>query len=177
MGSNRMIDEYLRGALLLGTPEIRQKHDELKEKILKHPRIIFIGNGGSFQGHMAHDFLKVGKIPTLTPDSPSLLTCLANDYPKEQLFSSWLDVVWTFQDLLIAVSSSGESQNIINAIDLVQQKYNGDVVTITGFDKNNTVNKMGNINIHFETRSYGVHELMTNCFLHSILDDLVKNNE
>ena len=173
-----MIDEYLRGALILGSEQIRKQHDRVRGAIKSHKRIIFLGNGGSFQGHMAHDFLKVGGIPTLTPDSPSLLTCLANDYTVENMFVGWLKVVFQPGDLIIAVSSSGKSANIINAVKWIKERPSY-VITITGFDENNPLKQLGNENIYLPTQSYGVHEVYAQIFLHSILDDIVKekNNE
>ena len=163
----------MRGALLLGDQKIREQHEQLKGMIKLAKRLVFIGNGGSFQGHMAHDFLKVGNKPTITPDSPSLLTCLFNDYEKEWVYTEWLKRIWQSGDLLIAVSSSGKSENIVRAVRWNRDMVFGFPITITGFEKDNPVSKEGFLNVWFNTKSYGIHECYTQIFLHSILDDLV----
>lgn len=171
-----MIDDYINGIQLL--KNVEEEYDRALTAIRAKPRrLVFIGNGGSFQGHMAHDFLKVGDIPTIAPESPSLLTCLHNDYPKDDLFVEWIKRIWQPDDLLIAVSSSGKSQNIIRAIEWVQIYTGAVIITITGFEKENPISKLGTINVWFDTKSYGVHECLAQIFLHSILDDIVKENE
>jgi D-sedoheptulose 7-phosphate isomerase len=179
-----MLEEYMRGALLLSGLE--KEHEKVKTIIralqFNQPtdhsrgRIVFLGNGGSFQGHMCHDFTKVGNIVSIAPDSPSLLTCLINDFPKEQMFVEWIKRIWKREDILIAVSSSGESDNIINAVKWVKENTGGRVITITGFSKENRLNQLGHVNVHLDTKSYGVHECYAQIFLHSILDDIVKEN-
>ncbi len=174
-----MLEEYMKGALLLS--DKHEQYEKLKDSIRGlqsyRGRMILLGNGGSFQGHIAHDFLKVGKIATLTPESPSLLTCLANDYPKEDIYAEWLKVMYSQNDILVVVSSSGESLNLVNAIKLFKDKTRNFVCTITGFSPENTISKMGNVNIHLNTRSYGIHECYSQILLHSILDDIVKENQ
>lgn len=176
-----MINEYMRGALLLSDSKIREQHEEAKEAIRRSSRLVFIGNGGSFQQHMTHDFLKVGNINAISLDSASLLTCLANDCGVENIFAEWIDRIYQENDLLIAVSSSGKSQNIINGIKAFNKLraiaennlYQPKIITLTGFERNNLVSQLGQINVWFNTKSYGIHECYSQIFLHSILDDLV----
>jgi D-sedoheptulose 7-phosphate isomerase len=167
-----MLDEYLRGALLLSDEQIRYQHDEAKILIQNANRLIFLGNGGSFQGHMCHDYLKVGGKKCIAPESPSLLTCLANDFGLDDMFLEWLRIQREPGDVLIAVSSSGNSNNIINAVKWFKY-WDDNIITITGFDIDNRLSKLGKINVHLPTKSYGVHECYATIFLHSILDDIV----
>ncbi len=167
-----MIEDYLKGALLLSGLEDKAKL--VKELILNSRRLIFLGNGGSMStcSHMAHDFLKVGKIKTICPESSNLITCLANDYGVEQMWEEWLEVQREPGDLLIVISSSGNSQNLINAVKYFK-RWDDHVITITGFSPDNKLNHLGEVNVHLETDNFGVHEQFSGVFLHSILDDIV----
>ena len=79
-------------------------------------RVYIVGNGGSFANaaHIANDLLSVG-IRAYTMDSATL-TAFANDYGYENAFALWLRVVAESGDTLIALSGSGKSPNILNAI-------------------------------------------------------------
>ena len=79
-------------------------------------RVYLIGNGGSHSNavHICNDLLACG-IKAYTLD-PATLTASANDYGYETVFSRWLNVVGERGDLLIAMSGSGKSPNILNAI-------------------------------------------------------------
>ena len=79
-------------------------------------RVYIVGNGGSFANaaHIANDLLSVG-IKAYTMDSATL-TAFANDYGYEHAFALWLRVVAESGDTLIALSGSGKSPNILNAI-------------------------------------------------------------
>ncbi len=87
-----------------------------------YSRIYIIGNGGSYANaiHIANDFLMV-RLKAYTLD-PASLTRTANDQGYEYVFSDWLDVVGEKGDLMIALSGSGKSQNIINAINVAKAK-------------------------------------------------------
>lgn len=86
------------------------------DRILKAPRTFIIGNGGSYANamHIANDLISSG-IRAHTLD-PATLTAIANDYGYEHVFSRWLRVFAQRDDLLIALSGSGKSPNILNAI-------------------------------------------------------------
>ena len=93
---------------------------KLSEAVKNAKRVYLIGNGGSFANavHICNDLLSVGiKAYTLDPAS---LTASANDYGYETVFSRWLTVVGEPGDLLIALSGSGRSRNIQDAIRTAQ---------------------------------------------------------
>lgn len=89
----------------------------LAEAVKKAGRVYIIGNGGSYANasHIANDLLSVG-VKAYTLDSATL-TAFANDYGYETVFARWIKVVGEPGDLLIALSGSGKSPNILNAID------------------------------------------------------------
>ncbi|QWD96903.1 SIS domain-containing protein [Polynucleobacter sp. MG-6-Vaara-E2] len=126
-------------------------------KCWRSQRQVFIcGNGGSAGNaiHLANDFLygiakKTGsglKINALSANS-AVLTCLANDIGYEHIYSEQIAVLSSPGDLLIALSGSGNSKNIINAI---EQANKMSVVTsaILGFS-GGVCKRISSIPIHF----------------------------
>jgi D-sedoheptulose 7-phosphate isomerase len=88
----------------------------LVERVRKAKRVYIIGNGGSYANavHICNDLLSCG-VRAFTLD-PATLTATANDHGYEFVFSKWLLAVADEGDLLIALSGSGKSANITNAI-------------------------------------------------------------
>jgi D-sedoheptulose 7-phosphate isomerase len=88
----------------------------LAEAIQRARRVYLIGNGGSYANaiHIQNDLIACG-IMAHTLD-PSTLTAIANDHGYEFIFSRWLMVVGQPGDLLVALSGSGKSPNILNAV-------------------------------------------------------------
>lgn len=80
-------------------------------------RVYLVGNGGSFANaqHICNDLLLSG-IRAYTMD-PATFSAFANDFSYDVVFSKWLLVVGTSDDLLIALSGSGKSPNILNAVE------------------------------------------------------------
>ena len=93
---------------------------ELIDKIRAAKRVYIIGNGGSYANaaHLANDLLACG-IPAFTLDAASL-TATANDFGYGETFSRWLQTVGQRGDLLIALSGSGRSPNILQAIKVAE---------------------------------------------------------
>ena len=133
--------------------------------------IYIIGNGGSagVASHAATDFFNVAKIKTFTLHESSLLTCMTNDFGYENAFARILDQVINKRDVLIAISSSGNSINIRNAADIAK-KHHATIVTFSGFSKDNPLRKMGNINIWLDSDDYGFVEIGHQFLLHNIAD-------
>ena len=87
----------------------------LIERVRKAKRCYVIGNGGSYAnaGHICNDLLSV-RIRAFTLD-PATLTAFANDYGYETIFEKWISIVGERGDMLIALSGSGKSANILKA--------------------------------------------------------------
>ena len=100
-------------------------------KVKKAKRVYLVGNGGSYANaiHIQNDLLAQG-IKAYTLDAATL-TATANDYSYEEIFSRWLEVVGEKGDLLIALSGSGKSKNILKAVEAAKSK-GMDVETIYG---------------------------------------------
>lgn len=140
-------------------------------------KVFFIGNGGSaaIADHMTADFMKNGGVTTCSLYGTALTTCLGNDYGYEEVFSRPLSMLADEHDVLVAISSSGRSQNIINAIQAAK-KAKVKVITLTGFDRDNPVSKMGNINVYVPCNKYGMVESIHNMMLQEIVDLMMEEN-
>ncbi len=137
-------------------------------------RVSFIGNGGSnaICSHMAEDFMKMARKQTLTFSDAAMITCFANDYGYENALAEWVNFVYIPGDVLVAVSSSGESPNILRAAEK-HKALGGKVITLSGFKPGNSLSGKGDVNLHTPVEDYGITECFHQVILHAILDDLV----
>ncbi len=133
--------------------------------------VYLIGNGGSasIASHALTDFMNVVKLRAHTLHDSSILTCMTNDYGYENAFARMLSQVVSKGDALIAISSSGKSQNIRNAAQEVKQK-GGIVITLSGFDRANPLRGLGDLNIWLDSNDYGFVEIGHQFVLHNIAD-------
>lgn len=94
----------------------------LTERVRKAKRVYVIGNGGSYanSSHIVNDLLMCG-IKAFTLDAATL-TASANDHGYEHVFSRWIEVVGEKGDLLIALSGSGKSPNVLKAVSIAEKK-------------------------------------------------------
>lgn len=134
-------------------------------------RIFFIGNGGSNSicSHMYEDFAKIGGFQTFAFSDASLITCFANDYGYENAMAEWLKIYMEEGDVLVAISSSGNSPNIINACKVAKERK-ASVIGFSGFKADNQLKGMGDVSFHIPVVNYGVVECYHQVILHSILD-------
>jgi D-sedoheptulose 7-phosphate isomerase len=129
--------------------------------------LFLVGNGGSagVVSHILTDFINVNKLNARTLHESSLLSCMSNDYGYENSFSEPLSTLAREKDLLIAVSSSGRSSNIHNAVKSVK-KAGGEAITLSGFGQDNPLRSMGDLNIWLDSTSYGLVEIGHLFYLH-----------
>lgn len=162
---------HLAGASL----SLGEAVDHMVQKALETHRqnhkLIFIGNGGSatIASHMAIDYWKNGGIRATTFNDPALLTCLGNDYGYEQVFQKPLEMFAQPSDLLIAISSSGSSPNILNGVKMARQKDCA-VITLSGFTSDNPLRVLGDLNFYVPSRAYGFVEMTHLAICHAALD-------
>lgn len=145
--------------------------NSIKKATYAGKKIMFIGNGGSagIASHFAIDYSKNGKMRSIAFNDAVALTCAANDYGYENGFSSLIDIYADKGDILIAISSSGNSQNILNAAKAADN--NGcEVFTFSGFSPDNSLRKLGNLNFYVPAKEYGFVECTHMSLLHGILD-------
>lgn len=165
-GASGECDKYLNSFSILVDEFTRHKQ--------RSSQLFFIGNGGSsaIASHMTADFMKNGGMRTYSLYDNAMLTCMGNDYGYEYVFSKPLEYLLQPDDLLIAISSSGNSQNIVNAINVAKSK-NAKVITFTGFKPDNKVKQMGNINVYVPCEKYGMVESIHNLILQQIVDEIM----
>lgn len=136
--------------------------------------ILFIGNGGSaaIASHMAIDFWKNYGMKAHAFNDGSLLTCIGNDYGYPHVFEKPIEMFANQGDILVAISSSGRSQNILNGVDAARSK-DAAVITLSGFDGDNPLSKKGDINFYVPSKAYGPVETIHSAICHCILDTLM----
>lgn len=133
--------------------------------------VYVIGNGGSagVASHAVVDFVNVAKLRAFTLHEPALMTCMANDFGYENAFARMLAQMAKPGDVLIAISSSGNSKNIHNAA-VQMKKSGGRVVTLSGFAGDNPLRTLGDINIWLNSKNYGLVEIGHQFILHNLSD-------
>jgi D-sedoheptulose 7-phosphate isomerase len=134
-------------------------------------QVMFVGNGGSagIASHMATDWLKNGGFNAIAFNDASMLTCLANDLGYDQVFAVPVQRYSREGDLLFAISSSGKSASILNAV-TAARSTRSKVVTLSGFDPDNPLRKLGDFNFWIPDGHYGFVELCHLALCHAVLD-------
>ncbi|MDB2435050.1 SIS domain-containing protein [Alphaproteobacteria bacterium] len=156
-----------------------QQHDVNFEKFCKklksfrNKKIIICGNGGSssIASHFATDISKFLEKKCITFSDHNLITCFANDYGYENWTTEALKLYSNPGDLIILISSSGKSKNIVNAANFVKRNKNT-LITFSGFKKNNSLNKLGDINFWVDSTSYNHIEMTHHILLVAAIDRL-----
>lgn len=143
----------------------------LREIKKNKKKVILVGNGGSaaMASHVSVDLTKICKIRSINFNEADLLTCLSNDYGYEHWVQKALSFYADRGDLLICISSSGKSKNIINGAKFAK-KIGCKVVTLTGFNEKNEVRKIGHVNLWLNSKNYNLIEMTHHIWLLSIVD-------
>jgi D-sedoheptulose 7-phosphate isomerase len=133
--------------------------------------IYIVGNGGSaaVASHALTDFINACHLRAYTLHESSLITCMANDFGYEEAFKLILKSTFRKNDILIAISSSGNSPNIHAAVETAKT-MGGIAVTLSGFNEGNKLNKMGYLNFWLNSHDYGLVEIGHLFLLHNIAD-------
>ncbi len=137
-------------------------------------KIIIAGNGGSaaMASHVSVDFTKAANIRAINFNEADLITCFANDYGYENWIASALKVYADPNDLVILVSSSGKSTNILNAA-ITAKEMGLDTITFSGFSSNNHLKNLGTINFWVDSDSYNIVEMTHHIWLLGIVEQLI----
>jgi D-sedoheptulose 7-phosphate isomerase len=136
-------------------------------------KLIFVGNGGSaaIASHMATDYSKNGGVRSLALNDASMLTCLGNHLGYDRVFAKQLELHARAGDLVIAISSSGRSPNILNAVDAAAAA-GCTIATMSGFTPDNPLRKRGTWNFFVASDRYGFVEIGHLTICHAVLDFL-----
>jgi D-sedoheptulose 7-phosphate isomerase len=137
-------------------------------------QLMFIGNGGSaaIASHMAIDFMNKGRLHARSFNDAAALTCLANDYGYKTVFEMQLANAIRSGDVLVAISSSGQSENILSAARNAATIPSVSVVTLTGFRFDNPLRQIGTYNFWVPSNNYGIVETAHLGILHALLEEV-----
>jgi D-sedoheptulose 7-phosphate isomerase len=159
------------GSILDVTAGVREVNLLLESVKAKGKKVIVIGNGGSasIALHMTEDLMKMRRIRALAPLSGPMLTCLGNDLGFERVFSVPIDILVDPGDVVVSVSSSGNSSNVVLAAREAKDRKCS-VVTFTGMNIGNQLRKIGDVNFYVPSQSYGQVESAHATLMHCVLD-------
>ena len=134
--------------------------------------VLWVGNGGSaaLASHFAVDVFNAGVRSTAFNDA-ALLTCMGNDCGYEQVFARPVALFASPGDVLVAISSSGRSPNILAAVKAARERGCA-VVTLSGFRPDNPLRGLGDWNFHVPSESYGPVEMAHALICHALVDAL-----
>ena len=185
MSDHQFIKSYLNdfSDLLKPNEELIEKLIQVRDLLLEvnknNKKILIFGNGGSasIASHFSVDLTKNAKIKCLNFNEAGLITCFANDYGFEHWAEKAIGFYGNEGDLLIVISSSGKSQNMINAVKAARNGNFHSVVTLSGFSEDNPLQKMGDINLWVNNKSYNFVENIHQIWLLTIVDLLIGKRE
>ena len=137
-------------------------------------KVIIAGNGGSaaMASHVSVDLTKTACIRSTNFNEADLITCFSNDYGYKKVFSKSLEFYADKGDIVIIISSSGRSKNLIEAAKFCKRNKIK-LFTFTGFSKSNPLRKMGNINLWANSKAYNIVENIHQIWLLSIVDRII----
>jgi D-sedoheptulose 7-phosphate isomerase len=138
-------------------------------------RIYFAGNGASamMASHMALDATKQGGMQALCFNDGASLTAIGNDLAYDEVFSKPVEWYGQKDDILVLVSSSGNSPSVVKAVDAAR-KSSLRVVTLSGMDPDNKLRRLGDINFYIKLPDYGSVECGHQIILHYWLDTFIE---
>lgn len=141
-------------------------------------KVIIAGNGGSaaIASHCAVDFTKSAGIRCINFNEADLITCFANDYGYEYWVQKALEFYADDGDLVILISSSGKSPNMVHAAKYVTSK-GLKLVTFTGFAEDNALKTLGQVNFWVNSRAYNVIEMTHQIWLLAVCDLIIGKAE
>ena len=185
MSDHQFIKNYLQDFI-----KFLQPNDELIEELVKvrnlllevsskNKKVLIFGNGGSaaIASHFSVDLTKNAKLRCVNFNEASLITCFANDYGFDHWAGKAVDFYGDEGDLLIVISSSGRSQNMINAVKAARNGNFHSIITLSGFSEENPLKKLGDINLWANNKSYNFVENIHQIWLLAITDLVIGKRE
>ena len=158
--------------------EILKMKEMLLEVKKNGKKVIVAGNGGSaaMASHVAVDFTKQGGIRTVNFNDADLITCFANDYGYEHWIAKAVEFYGDEGDMVILISSSGSSTNMVNTAQTAKQ-MGMRVITFTGFKPDNALKQEGEINFWLDSKAYNVVENTHQIWLLMVCDLIIGKAE
>jgi len=163
----RTINKLLEVAVLL-----REVHSQKK-------KVLIFGNGGSaaMASHFSVDLTKNAGLRCVNCNEADLITCFANDYGFEHWVEKAVDFYGDTADLLIVISSSGSSENMLNGVKAARNGNFKAIVTLSGFAEDNPLRQLGDINLWVDSKAYNFVENIHQVWLLAIVDLIIGSRE
>ena len=164
-------DKYLED--LVRVKEILKKtHSEGKKTMI-------FGNGGSaaIASHFSVDLTKNARVRCTNYNESDLLTCFSNDYGYERWVEKAIEFYGDKGDTLILISAGGNSPNMTNGAKQGKKMGFSKIITFTGNDKNNNLQKLGDINFWVNSKAYNHIENVHQILLLSLVDLIIGKTE
>ena len=185
MSDHQFIKSYLNdfSDLLKPNEELIEKLVQVRDLLLEvnknNKKILIFGNGGSaaIASHFSVDLTKNAGVRCLNFNEADLITCFANDYGFEHWVEKAVDFYGDEGDLLIVISSSGRSQNMLNGVKAARNGNFKSVVTLSGFAEDNPLNQLGDINLWLDSKAYNFVENIHQAWLLTIVDLVIGKRE
>ena len=178
----KFLDKYFddfKELININSNEIKKKLINLKKIFIvtkkNKKKILIFGNGGSaaIASHFSIDLTKNAKIRCTNYNESDLITCFSNDYGYERWVEMAIKYYGNKGDVLIVISSSGKSKNIINGCIAAKKKKFLKIITLTGHSINNPVKKLGDINLWANSKAYNYIENIHQFWLLSLVDLII----
>jgi len=125
--ARRALDEFISDEVTLGVIERGAKI--CAEALERGNKILSCGNGGSLcdATHFAEELTGRYRdnrrpLPAIAINDPAYMTCTSNDFSFHDVFSRYVEAVGTSGDVLLAISTSGASRNVVEAVQVAQKK-------------------------------------------------------
>jgi D-sedoheptulose 7-phosphate isomerase len=154
--------------------QLEEAVEMIKTTMANQRKVIIVGNGGSaaMSSHVAVDLTKNAGIRAINFNEADLLTCFANDYGYEHWVSQALKFYADKGDLVILISSSGSSKNILNGA-ATARELGLRIITFSGFKPDNPLKKLGDINFYVDSRGYNIVEMAHHVWLVALVDRII----
>ena len=175
------IDRIISSVLDSDFENLDKAAKQILSTIKNNNNIFVCGNGGSaaIANHYVVDFLKFFKEssnykPKITSFTNSIetITAISNDLSYDKIFSYQAENLCNKNDLIIIISSSGNSKNIVELLKFTKRK-NIKTIGFSGF-KGGYLKKNSNISIHINAENYGISEDSHHILMHALLQYLIK---
>lgn len=140
--------------------------------------IYCIGNGASasMASHFSADMAKNGKVHTEVFSDLALITAISNDISYSEVFAEPLRRRGCKGDMLLAISSSGKSSNILRCVETARE-LEMSIITLSAMDADNPLSRCGEINFYFPASAYGEAESLHAIVLHYWTDLVVESGD
>ena len=141
-------------------------------------KTMICGNGGSaaISSHVAVDLTKNANIRSVNFNEADLITCFSNDFGYEYWMAKSIEYYGDNGDQVILISSSGKSKNVINAANIAKENSNK-LITFTGFNKDNPLKSLGDLNFWVDSKAYNVIETIHQIWLLAVCDAIIGKAE